>query len=58
MASDALSLDINLHRPARIGEQMMVEATVRRVGARVAVIEVEIRQEAVVASATVTLGRG
>lgn len=52
-----LSLDINLHRPARIGEQMMICATAARVGARVAVIEVEIRQEAVVASATVTLGR-
>lgn len=52
-----LSLDINLHRPARIGGEMIVDAVVRRAGARVAVIEVEIAQEHVIASATVTLGR-
>ncbi|WP_162141429.1 hotdog fold thioesterase [Smaragdicoccus niigatensis] len=52
-----LSLDINLQRPARIGGEMIAEAVVQRVGARVAVIEVEIAQQRVIASATVTLGR-
>ncbi|MCE5288743.1 MAG: PaaI family thioesterase, partial [Nocardiaceae bacterium] len=53
----AMSLDINFQRPARIGSDMIVDATARRVGARVAVIEVEITQGRVIASATVTLGR-